>query len=137
MVTQGLPRAFIMEDDVGIYYRPDMMIRLQSAVTELEEKNISWDVLFLSHIPWVAQENTREKVTGSKHWTIPKRCPGLMGYLLKQNAAQLLLEKAFPYQIPVDMFVIDQHNQGRIRALLLNPALSYTVEKTSDTSRIR
>ena len=91
--------ALILEDD--IWFAPDFVNKLSSVISELQELDSEWDLLYLGR---VALEDDEEQITERLVRPMYSHCT--YGYILSYNGVQKLLNADFDQDIiPVDEFL--------------------------------
>jgi len=132
IVDNHIPLTLILEDDANLRY--DKHCETQMALALDEAKQIEgWDILYIGHNGHDLDKN--QPVT--KYLVRPFGCKGLFGYLLTENGAKICLKHALPFQIPVDVFVSNLHDNRTLNAIALKTRLFYVVPVVSDTVGIR
>jgi GR25 family glycosyltransferase involved in LPS biosynthesis len=129
MVQENLPMMFILEDDLDLRYSVLHEQRLRKALTELKESGVDWDLLYVGSRGW-------KKNNVSPSIAVSRGCNGLYGYLLTQKCAKLLLARARPISLPIDVFAEKLADVGYIKAFIIDPALCYVTDVVSDTAKI-
>ena len=130
MIEQNIPQALIMEDDANFRYHERTLEVVKQAFTEIEERNLEWDLLYLGK----GTNEHRRQV--APHLVIPKTHQGLFCYVLTLRGARRLVRASHPYRIPVDVLAGNIADSNQIRALALAPKLCYVVHVRSDTGTI-
>jgi hypothetical protein len=121
-------KAFIMEDDVALFYHPQVSQRLNYLFQQIRKRKIAWDILFVFHS---TGETGGRKLAPGVSTVVP--WDGLYGYVIKASGARKLLRHAYPVRNAVDMYVAEQIVKGRVRAIRSNPSLGFVVPGKSDT----
>jgi len=130
IVQQNTPVALILEDDANLRYIPHHAQRLRQTFDELKRMNTPWDILY------VGGKGTKSRNL-STSIAVPRNCNGLFAYCLTLQGAKLLLQRARPYNLPVDVLVAQLEDANYIKAVAIDPPLFYVVEVHSDTVHIK
>jgi GR25 family glycosyltransferase involved in LPS biosynthesis len=119
----------IFEDDADV--GRDLRC-VETAMNELKQKNIHWDVLYWCMLPMPhVKRGLRE--CGLTHWMqVPKdNCMGCIAYTITQRVAKMWVGKAKPIYNPVDVWVAQDF--GNLQVYCIRPELGYMVPSVSDT----
>jgi glycosyl transferase, family 25 len=120
MTDENIPMACILEDDND--YSP----RFRDLLEAIEKKENNWDLLYLGHRSECTSKEAagrKSKIQGFNDYFIgePFEVPyGSHGYIITNFTARLLLEKAFPVKVPIDVYLGNSAAMG-IRTMLLQP----------------
>lgn len=135
IIQQNLSSAFICEDDADINYNQKTADDIKDVADDLKITSREWDILYLGHN--ITNRSANEKNKISRRLSVPQKCAGLFAYIITKRGCEILLEKASPYDVAVDLYVADMINSGRLKALAACPSLCYVVPVASDTEGIK
>jgi GR25 family glycosyltransferase involved in LPS biosynthesis len=130
IVEKKLGVTLILEDDANIRYVSEHATRLRQTFDEIQRLGTAWDLLY------IGGKGTKSRNV-SPLISIPRHCNGLFAYCLTLQGAQLLLARAKPYTIPVDVLVAELSDSRYLKAIAMDPPLCYVVPVHSDTVHIR
>jgi len=109
------PYGIVMEDDLRL--KKGFRTKLQSLITELKEKSIDFDILYLWDGNW-AQTKKRNVGVQGVFQHIGGYNAGGVAYLLSRRLAKILVNNAFPVVDPVDIYIGDYFDKGIIALAL-------------------
>lgn len=127
-VAQTKGTAFIMEDDVALFYNEQVARRLNYLFQQIRRNRVNFDILYIFHS---TSEKAGRKVCPGVSTAVP--WDGLFGYVLKASGARKLLKNAMPAQMAVDMYVANEIAKGRVRGMRSVPSMGFVVPGKSDT----
>lgn len=130
VVAQQIPMAVVLEDDVNMCHSKAHADRLRLVLDELKRLDLSYHVMYIA--------GYGRKVTNVCDCIAkPKLCNTTTAYTITLAGAEFLLKHAFPYRVPVDVFLEQMHDKGSLNALAIDPPLCHMVPgSVSDTERI-
>ena len=131
IVARQIPRTLILEDDANLRHIRPHAQQLRKCFDELSRLKVKWHLLYLGR-----GSHQGEMGRWSAMLTRPKGFCGLFAYVLTLEGARLLLSKARPYRLPVDIYVANMHDTTEITAVAIKPRMMYVVQVHSDTVHI-
>ena len=136
MVSDKLQHALILEDDCIIVRLSHTARRIKQAIATLNKENIHWDVLLIGRNKKKRQDQKRigaGLVRTGPFW-------GMYGYIIKQNAAQILLQQegVKNFQVPCDVLLSNLNDTNQLKVFAVNPCIvTYDKGYVSDTANIK
>lgn len=130
IIRNNILSALILEDDANIRYTQGMEEQLKEFFGQLKTNNVQYDMIF------IGRGNHNKFKTILPGVVRPKTCQGLFAYVLTLSGAQKLLEKSYPYKLPVDVLAERLCDSGEITAVAMEPRLCHVVPVISDTAGI-
>lgn len=120
----------ILEDDASLGTNLQCV---DTAMAELKQKNIQWDILFWCHSP-IPHVGRSLKPCGLDHWSrvTKNNCMGCIAYTLKKHVAQTWSQCAKPIHNPVDLWVAESFD--RFSTYCIKPVLGSIIPSSSDTT---
>jgi GR25 family glycosyltransferase involved in LPS biosynthesis len=136
IVDENLPYALVLEDDANIEYSQQTVDRLQEMLTELN-KLPKWDIVYLGNTTFYPPYQPRcpFKSKHSEHLFEVSTWEGTYTYFISNACARAFVKNAFPVRGAIDIYMSEQFTQQNLTALSMVPALNFTMNYPSDTTR--
>lgn len=125
MLEDNIPIACILEDD------NEYLPTFREILSELNSRDTDWDILYLGHrsgdTPKEAKTVNKERLNQLNAFVADAlELPhGTHGYIISKKAAGILLENAFPLNVPFDLFLGNSNSMG-LKMKLLTPVCIQT-----------
>ncbi len=132
-LLSGRP-TFIVEDDVNL--RNDRVVVDSLELFWQRIKGIEFDFLYIGHNNKYTPKQYITHFVDDPNVVVPHGCQGLFAYLITPRGASFLLERATPYDQPIDVYVqhrLENDRNGLFRCYAMYPSPFYVVDVQSDT----
>lgn len=124
---------FILEDDVNLTPHLDTYNLIKNAFTQIKQKNIQWDILFIGR----NHKYCVEIALLSKNIVSIGTTYGLFGYVINKKAAKYLLSKSTVMRKEVDLWLTSHNITRDLDTIAITPIPFGVVPVRSDTCRIK